>query len=162
MDLGISVWIQDYREGEKNRPEDLTLGLTWWNIYLQVPSNGFPVPFGIFFRWYLTSDFLGHFEGNLFHLSFQLHALSDDSVCDFQDPTLAPLRDAERFGIAQRLFASADIALERMQFSAKATVPKGACIFPLILLITLSGLCTLSKEHEEHLGQSEGHATGQD
>lgn len=95
-------------------------------------------------------------------LSFQLHALSDDSVCDFQDPTLAPLRDAERFGIVQRLFASADIALERIQFSAKATILKDSCVFPLILLITLSGLCTLSKEHGEHLCQSEGHATGQD
>ncbi|XP_052029666.1 gasdermin-E [Apodemus sylvaticus] len=101
-----------------------------------------------------------HVVSSLCHL---LHALSDDSVCDFQDPTLAPLRDAERFGIVQRLFASADIALERMQFSAKATILKDSCVFPLILLITLSGLCTLSKEHgEQHLCQSEGHATGQD
>lgn len=90
-----------------------------------------------------------------------LHALSDDSVCDFHNPTLAPLRDTERFGIVQRLFASADIALERMQFSAKATILKDSCIFPLILHITLSGLSTLSKEHEEELCQS-GHATGQD
>lgn len=100
-----------------------------------------------------------HVIPSLCHL---LHALSDDSVCDFQDPTLAPLRDTERFGIVQRLFASADIALERMQFSAKATILKDSCMFPLILCITLSGLYTLSKEHEEHLCQSEVHATSQD
>ncbi|XP_038963657.1 gasdermin-E isoform X3 [Rattus norvegicus] len=100
-----------------------------------------------------------HVIPSLCHL---LHALSDDSVCDFQDPTLAPLRDTERFGIVQRLFASADIALERMQFSAKATILKDSCMFPLILHITLSGLYTLSKEHEEHLFQSEVHATSQD
>lgn len=100
-----------------------------------------------------------HVIPSLCHL---LHALSDDSVCDFQDPTLAPLRDTEKFDIVQRLFASADIALERMQFSAKATILKDSCMFPLILHITLSGLYTLSKEHEEHLCQSEVHATGQD
>lgn len=77
-----------------------------------------------------------------------LDALSDDRVCDFEDPTLAPLRDTEKFEIVQRLFASADIALERMQLSIKATILKDSCIFPLILHITLSGLCTLSKEHE--------------
>lgn len=77
-----------------------------------------------------------------------LHALSGDQACNFEDPTLAPLRDTERFGIVQRLFASADIALERMQFSVKATMLKDSCIFPLILHITLSGLCTLSNEHE--------------
>lgn len=92
-------------------------------------------------------DFLGHFEVCL-NLSFQLDALSDDRVCDFEDPTLAPLRDTEKFEIVQRLFASADIALERMQLSIKATILKDSCIFPLILHITLSGLCTLSKEHE--------------
>ncbi|XP_051008350.1 gasdermin-E [Acomys russatus] len=86
-----------------------------------------------------------HIIPTLCHL---LHALSDGRGCDFEDPTLAPLRDTERFGIVQRLFASADIALERMQCSAKATMPKDSCISPLILHITLSGLCTLSKEHE--------------
>ncbi|XP_036036139.1 gasdermin-E [Onychomys torridus] len=81
-------------------------------------------------------------------LCYLLDTLSDDRVCDFEDPTLAPLRDTERFEIVQRLFASADIALERMQLSIKATILKDSCIFPLILHITLSGLCTLSKEHE--------------
>ncbi|EGV94732.1 Non-syndromic hearing impairment protein 5-like [Cricetulus griseus] len=77
-----------------------------------------------------------------------LHALCDDRVCDFEDPTLAPLRDTERFEIVQRLFASADIVLERMRLSVKANILKNSCIFPLILHITLSGLCTLSREHE--------------
>ncbi|KAM7325305.1 hypothetical protein ACRRTK_015558 [Alexandromys fortis] len=86
-----------------------------------------------------------HIIRTLCHL---LHALSGDRVCDFEDPTLAPLRDAERFEIVQRLFASANIALERMQLSVKATILKDSCIFPLILHITLSGLCTLSKDHE--------------
>lgn len=86
-----------------------------------------------------------HIIRTLCHL---LHALSGDRVCDCEDPTLAPLRDTERFEIVQRLFASADIALERMQLSVKATILKDSCIFPLILHITLSGLCTLSKDHE--------------
>ncbi|KAH0509483.1 Non-syndromic hearing impairment protein 5-like protein [Microtus ochrogaster] len=86
-----------------------------------------------------------HIIRTLCHL---LHALSGDRVCDFEDPALAPLRDTERFEIVQRLFASADIALERMQLSVKATILKDSCIFPLILHITLSGLCTLSKDHE--------------
>ncbi|KAK7819254.1 hypothetical protein U0070_008382 [Myodes glareolus] len=86
-----------------------------------------------------------HIIRTLCHL---LHALSGDRLCDFEDPTLAPLRDTERFEIVQRLFASADIALERMQLSVKATVLKDSCIFPLILHITLSGLCILSKDHE--------------
>ncbi|KAL1768228.1 non-syndromic hearing impairment protein 5 isoform X1 [Sigmodon hispidus] len=86
-----------------------------------------------------------HIIRTLCHL---LHTLSDDRACDFGDPTLAPLRDTERFEIGQRLFASADIALERTQLSVKAAILKDSCIFPLILQIILSGLCTLSKEHE--------------
>lgn len=50
---------------EKNRPKVLA----WWNTYLYVPSNGFPVLFGNFFKRYLTWGFLGHFEGNLFVIS---------------------------------------------------------------------------------------------
>ncbi|CAO2603815.1 Gsdme [Lemmus lemmus] len=86
-----------------------------------------------------------HIIRTLCHL---LHALSGDRLCDLEDPTLAPLRDTERFEIVQRLFASADIALERMQMSVKATILKDSRLFPLILHITLSGLCTLSKDHE--------------
>lgn len=143
------------------------------NVMLEIPAAT-TIAYGIM-ELYVKKDgqfempdnatvFLGtccklHVIPSLCHL---LHALSDDSVCDFQDPTLAPLRDTERFGIVQRLFASADIALERMQFSAKATILKDSCMFPLILHITLSGLYTLSKEHEEHLCQSEVHATSQD
>lgn len=112
-------------------------------------GHWFSYPIWKFLRNVSILDFLGLFLVYIcLNLSFQLHALSGDRVCDFEDPTLAPLRDAERFEIVQRLFASADIALERMQLSVKATVLKDSCIFPLILHITLSGLCTLSKDHE--------------
>ncbi|ELV13636.1 Non-syndromic hearing impairment protein 5 [Tupaia chinensis] len=78
---------------------------------------------------------------------FLLHALSDAGVSDLEDPTLAPLKDVERFGIVQRLFASADINLERLQSSVKAVILKDPNVFPLILYITLSGLCALGREH---------------
>uniref|UniRef100_U3DKE8 Non-syndromic hearing impairment protein 5 isoform a n=1 Tax=Callithrix jacchus TaxID=9483 RepID=U3DKE8_CALJA len=76
-----------------------------------------------------------------------LRALSDDGVSDLEDPTLAPLKDTERFGIVQRLFASADITLERLKSSVKAVILKDSEIFPLLLCITLNGLCALGREH---------------
>ncbi|XP_069318300.1 gasdermin-E [Eulemur rufifrons] len=76
-----------------------------------------------------------------------LQALSDDGVSDLEDPTLAPLKDIERFGIVQRLFALVDISLERLQSSVKAVIPKDPTVFPLILYITLNGLCALGREH---------------
>ncbi|XP_008070518.1 non-syndromic hearing impairment protein 5 [Carlito syrichta] len=76
-----------------------------------------------------------------------LHALTDDGVSDLEDPTLAPLKDTERFGIVQRLFASADISLERLKSSVKAVILKDPNVFPLILYITLNGLCALGREH---------------
>ncbi|XP_053464855.1 gasdermin-E isoform X2 [Nycticebus coucang] len=76
-----------------------------------------------------------------------LQALSDDGVSDLEDPSLAPLKDTERFGIVQRLFASAGISLERCQSSAKAVILKDPDVFPLILYITLNGLCALSRGH---------------
>ncbi|XP_004626528.1 gasdermin-E [Octodon degus] len=80
----------------------------------------------------------------LYHM---LRALSDDGVCDLEDPTLAPLRDTERFGIVQRLFVATDINLEQEQASVKAVILKDPHIFPLILYITLNGLCALGREH---------------
>ncbi|XP_067602631.1 gasdermin-E [Pseudorca crassidens] len=74
-----------------------------------------------------------------------LRALSDDGVSDLEDPVLAPLKDTERFGIVQRLFASADINLERLQPSVKVTTPKDPNVFPLILYISLNGLCALGR-----------------
>ncbi|KAM4874208.1 gasdermin-E isoform 1-T2 [Thomomys bottae] len=76
-----------------------------------------------------------------------LHALSDDEICDLEDPALAPLKDTERFGIVQRLFALVDINLERMQSSVKAVIPKDSEVLPLILCISLSGLRALGREH---------------
>ena len=78
-------------------------------------------------------------------MSFQLHALSDDGVSDLEDPVLAPLKDTERFGIVQRLFASADINLERLQPSVKAATRKDPNVFPLVLYISLNGLCALGR-----------------
>ncbi|XP_026958176.1 gasdermin-E [Sagmatias obliquidens] len=74
-----------------------------------------------------------------------LRALSDDGVSDLEDPVLAPLKDTERFGIVQRLFASADINLERLQPSVKVTTPKDPNVFPLILYISLNGLSALGR-----------------
>ncbi|XP_060012040.1 gasdermin-E [Lagenorhynchus albirostris] len=74
-----------------------------------------------------------------------LRALSDDGVSDLEDPVLAPLKDTERFGIVQRLFASADINLERLQPSVKVATRKDANVFPLILYISLNGLCALGR-----------------
>ncbi|XP_057587358.1 gasdermin-E [Hippopotamus amphibius kiboko] len=74
-----------------------------------------------------------------------LRALSDDGVSDLEDPVLAPLKDTERFGIMQRLFALADINLERMQLSVKAATWKDPTVFPLILYISLNGLCALGR-----------------
>lgn len=80
-------------------------------------------------------------------LCYLLDALSDDGVANAEDPALAPLRDAEKFGIVQRLFASADVSLERLQSSVKATVRKDPHIFPLILYISLNGLRVLDRTH---------------
>nr|XP_023400115.1 gasdermin-E [Loxodonta africana] len=74
-----------------------------------------------------------------------LHALSDDGLCDLEEPTLAPLKDAERFGLVQRLFALADISLERLQSSMKAVILEHPSVLPLILCITLNGLYALGR-----------------
>ncbi|EHB07139.1 Non-syndromic hearing impairment protein 5 [Heterocephalus glaber] len=80
----------------------------------------------------------------LYHL---LRALSDDGICDLEDPTLAPVKDTERFGIVQSLFVAADINLEQVHSLVKAAILKDPHVFPLILYITLNGLCALAKEH---------------
>ncbi|XP_012576204.1 PREDICTED: non-syndromic hearing impairment protein 5 [Condylura cristata] len=80
-------------------------------------------------------------------LCYLLHALSDDGEADLEDPALAPLKDTERFGITQRLFASADMSLERLQSSVKAAVQKDPHLSPLMLYISLSGLCALDRGH---------------
>ncbi|KAG8514755.1 Gasdermin-E, partial [Galemys pyrenaicus] len=80
-------------------------------------------------------------------LCYLLHALSDDGVADLEDPALAPLKATERFGIVQRLFASADISLERRQSSVKAVVQTEPHGYPLILYISLNGLGALDRAH---------------
>ncbi|KAM5271792.1 gasdermin-E [Ctenodactylus gundi] len=80
-------------------------------------------------------------------LCYLLRALSDDGVSDFEDPSLAPLKDPERFEIVQRLFLAADVALEREHSCVKAGILNEPHVFPLILYITLNGLCALCREH---------------
>lgn len=81
-------------------------------------------------------------------MSFQLCALSNNGVADLDDPALALLKDTDRFGIVQLLFASADINLEILQASVKAFTLKDPNVFPLILFVSLSGLCALGRAHE--------------
>lgn len=78
----------------------------------------------------------------LYHL---LRALSHDGVSDLEDPALAPLKDREKFGIVQRLFAATDINLERTQSSVKAASREDPNVLPLILYISLNGLCALGR-----------------
>ncbi|XP_026363612.2 gasdermin-E [Ursus arctos] len=74
-----------------------------------------------------------------------LCALSDDGVSDLENPNLAPLKDMERFMIVQHLFASVNMNLERLQSSVKVVTQKDPNIFPLILYISLNGLCALGR-----------------
>lgn len=77
-----------------------------------------------------------------------LRVLSADGESDLEDAALAPLRDPERFELAQRLLAAADIDLERQQSSVKAVTCKVPSVFPLVLYISLSGLCALGRAHQ--------------
>lgn len=74
--------------------------------------------------------------------------LSVDGESDLEDAALAPLRDAERFGLVQSLLAAADVNLERRQSSVKAGTCKGPNVFPLVLYISLNGLCALGRAHQ--------------
>lgn len=51
--------------------------------------------------------------------------------------------DADTFEVAQRLFALADISLQRLHSSVHGAILKDPHVFPLILYISLSGLCAL-------------------
>lgn len=77
-----------------------------------------------------------------------LRVLSADGESDLEDAALAPLRNPERFGLVQRLLAAADIDLERQQSSVKAVTCKVPSVFPLVLYISLSGLCALGRAHQ--------------
>ncbi|KAF6085926.1 gasdermin E [Phyllostomus discolor] len=77
-----------------------------------------------------------------------LQALSAGGDPDLDDTALAPLRDAERFGIAQCLLATAGVALERRQSSVKAVTGQVPNISPLVLYVSLSGLHALGRAHQ--------------
>lgn len=76
-----------------------------------------------------------------------LYALSDEGMSDLEDPMLAPLKDAETLEMVQHLFALADINLEMLQSSVQATASKDPAVLPLILYISLNGLCALGRAH---------------
>ncbi|XP_004582613.2 gasdermin-E [Ochotona princeps] len=78
-------------------------------------------------------------------LCYLLCTLSDKGVSDLGDPALAALVDADRFAVVQRLFALADIDLQRLQSSVRGVILKDPHIFPVVLSISLSGLCALSR-----------------
>ncbi|XP_074125274.1 gasdermin-E [Sminthopsis crassicaudata] len=69
--------------------------------------------------------------------------MSADGVSELRDPGLALLGDAESFEIAQKLFASSNISLERRESSVEAVIMKRPRYLPLVLYITLNGLCAL-------------------
>ncbi|XP_054420472.1 gasdermin-E [Pteronotus mesoamericanus] len=77
-----------------------------------------------------------------------LRALSAAGESDLEETALAPLRDAERFGIAQRLLATANVTLERQQSSVKAVTCQVPNISPLVLYISLSGLHALGRAQQ--------------
>ncbi|XP_040820813.1 gasdermin-E isoform X2 [Ochotona curzoniae] len=78
-------------------------------------------------------------------LCYLLRTLSDEGVSDLGDPALAALVDADRFGVVQRLFALADIDLRRLQSSVRGVILKDPHAFPVVLSISLSGLCALGR-----------------
>lgn len=76
-------------------------------------------------------------------MPFQLRALSADGGADLEDAALAPLRDAGRFGIVQRLLATADLQLESRQSCVRAATRRVANASPLVLYVSLLGLRAL-------------------
>lgn len=78
-------------------------------------------------------------------MPFQLRALSADGESDLEDAALAPLRDAESFGVVRHLLATADIHLERRRSSVKAVTCRVPNVFPLVLYISLHGLRALGR-----------------
>lgn len=89
--------------------------------------------------------FSNFFQCVCLNVPFQLRVLSVDGESDLEDAALAPLRDTERFGVVQSLLATADVNLERQQSSVKAGTCKVPNVFPLVLYISLNGLCALGR-----------------
>ncbi|XP_020849085.1 gasdermin-E [Phascolarctos cinereus] len=73
---------------------------------------------------------------------------SADGFSELGDPSLAPLNDAERFEIVQKLFALSNITLERGEAAVKAVIMKKPQYLPLLLYIILNGLCALERKDE--------------
>lgn len=78
-------------------------------------------------------------------MPFQLGALSAGGQADLEDGALAPLRDAEPFGIVQCLLATVGVALERQQSAVRAVTYDVPDLdpSPLALYVSLSGLRAL-------------------
>lgn len=79
------------------------------------------------------------------NVPLQLWALSAGGEPDLEDTALAPLRDTEKFGIVQRLLATADINLERRQSAIRAVTGSAPNLSPLVLYVSLYGLCALGR-----------------
>lgn len=62
---------------------------------------------------------------------------------------MATLTDRRRFDVAQRLFASANINLEKTETSVKAVTMREPRFFPLVLYVALCGLHSLDGTVEE-------------
>lgn len=77
-----------------------------------------------------------------------LWALSAGGEPDLEDTALAPLRDMEKFGIVQRLLATADINLERRQSAIRAVTGSAPNLSPLVLYVSLHGLHALGRAHQ--------------
>nr|XP_060638056.1 gasdermin-E [Anolis sagrei ordinatus] len=71
---------------------------------------------------------------------------SSDGTLTLEDPMLAPLADAGKFWLVQRLFALSNINLEMTESSIRAVTTKKPRFFPIILYIALYGLCALGSK----------------
>lgn len=74
---------------------------------------------------------------------------SADGTLALSSPSVATLTDRRRFDVAQRLFASANINLEKTETSVKAVTMREPRFFPLVLYVALCGLHSLGGTVEE-------------
>ncbi|XP_019472015.1 gasdermin-E isoform X2 [Meleagris gallopavo] len=74
---------------------------------------------------------------------------SADGTLALSSPLVATLTDRGRFDVVQRLFASANINLEKTESSVKAVTMREPRFFPLVLYVALCGLHSLSGTVEE-------------
>uniref|UniRef100_A0A8C9G772 Gasdermin E n=1 Tax=Pavo cristatus TaxID=9049 RepID=A0A8C9G772_PAVCR len=74
---------------------------------------------------------------------------SADGTLALSSPLVATLTDRGRFDVAQRLFASTNINLEKTESSVKAVTMREPRFFPLVLYVALCGLHSLGGTVEE-------------